>query len=42
MYNETHFSILLKQYPDNAELLLAQAEQGVADHWGRLLVLTGL
>lgn len=42
MYNETRFSILTRQDPENAELLLAGAEKGVAEHWERLLTLKEL
>ena len=42
LYNETRFSILTRQDPENAEKLLALAEQGISDHWERLNALKSL
>ena len=42
LYQETRFSILTRQNPEHAEQLLAQAQEGVQDHWERLTILKGL
>lgn len=42
LYSETRFSILTRQNPENAAKLLTLAEQGVSDHWERLIALKGL
>jgi pyruvate-ferredoxin/flavodoxin oxidoreductase len=42
LYNETRFSILTRQNPVFAAELLTLAENGVSDHWEKLLALKGL
>jgi pyruvate-ferredoxin/flavodoxin oxidoreductase len=42
LYKETRFSVLTRSNPDQAELLLAQAQLGVDSHWQRLLALKNL
>ncbi len=42
LYQETRFSILTRQNPETAEVLLKSAEDGVSSHWERLLALKAL
>lgn len=42
LYNETRFSVLTRHDPDHAAKLLAEAENGVANRWERLLALKSL
>ena len=42
LYKETRFSVLTRSNPEQAELLLAQAQLGVDSHWQRLLALKNL
>ena len=42
LYEETRFSILERQNPANAGVLLAGAQEGVNEHWARLLALKAL
>ena len=42
MYDETRFSILERQNPEAAGIMLAGAEDGVHEHWARLLALKAL
>ncbi len=42
LYDETRFSILTRQDPEHAEVLLDAAEHGLSDHWERLLALKAL
>lgn len=39
LYNESRFSILLRQDPEHAAMLLSHAENGVLNRWERLLAL---
>jgi len=36
MYNETRFSRVVKQHPEDAKKLLEQAQEDVATNWERL------
>ncbi len=42
LYDETRFSILERQNPETAAALLHGAEDGVHEHWARLLALKAL
>ena len=42
LYNETRFSSLTRTNPSHAEELLVSAEQGIHNHWERLLALKNL
>ncbi len=42
LYDETRFSILERQNPENAQALLTGAQAGVHEHWERLLALKAL
>ena len=42
LYDETRFSILERQNPENAKALLEGAQDGVHEHWERLLALKAL
>ena len=42
LYDETRFSILDRQNHEHAETLLAGAEEGVHEHWERLMALKAL
>lgn len=42
LYKETRFSTLVRQNPDNAEILLNHAREGVNEHWEKLLSLKNL
>ncbi len=42
MYDETRFSILERQNPEHASELLEGAQEGVLEHWGKLLALKAL
>ncbi|MFI5196857.1 MAG: pyruvate:ferredoxin (flavodoxin) oxidoreductase, partial [Chitinophagales bacterium] len=42
LYEETRFSILERQNPENAGVLLEEAKEGVHEHWERLLALKAL
>ena len=42
MYDETRFSILERQNPEHAGELLEGAQEGVLEHWGKLLALKAL
>ncbi|NUM32450.1 MAG: pyruvate:ferredoxin (flavodoxin) oxidoreductase [Bacteroidetes bacterium] len=42
LYNETRFSNIVRQNPENAERLLNQAQAGVDEHWDKLLSLKDL
>ena len=42
MYDETRFSILERQNPEHANELLEGAQEGVLEHWGKLLALKAL
>jgi pyruvate-ferredoxin/flavodoxin oxidoreductase len=42
LYQETRFSSLTRQNPENAARLLVQAEAGVSSRWERLMALKGL
>jgi len=42
LYDETRFSILERQNPENAAALLEGAQDGVHEHWERLLALKAL
>jgi pyruvate-ferredoxin/flavodoxin oxidoreductase len=42
LYDETRFSILERQNPENARILLAEAENGAQEHLERLLALKAL
>lgn len=42
LYKETRFSSIARQNPENAEILLGHAQEGVHEHWERLLSLKDL
>ena len=42
LYDETRFSILERQNPETAHKLLVGAEEGVHEHWDRLMALRAL
>ncbi|MCC6721970.1 MAG: pyruvate:ferredoxin (flavodoxin) oxidoreductase [Bacteroidia bacterium] len=42
LYKETRFSSLVRQNPQNAEFLLRHAQEGIYDHWEKLLSLKNL
>jgi pyruvate-ferredoxin/flavodoxin oxidoreductase len=42
LYDETRFSILVRQNAPHAEMLLEEAQTGVHEHWERLMALKAL
>ena len=42
LYKETRFSVLTRSNPEHAEKLLVQAQEGVDNHWQKLMALKNL